>query len=59
MVQGTATTKTRSARSRSMWRQNAATRPPLVKSAVMPMIGTTGSGPTVGTSASGSRSPVP
>ena len=58
-MHGSATTKTRNARAASMWRQKAATRPPLVNSAVMPMIGTTGSGPTVGTSASGRRSPVP
>src|ERR1700730_11829282 len=39
--------------------RKAATRPPLMISAAMPMIGTTGSAPTMGTSTSGMRKPVP
>ena len=47
------------ARRPSIWRKNAATRPVLVNSAEMAMIGTTGSAPTIGTSTSGINAPVP
>ena len=47
------------ARRQSTSRRNANTRPELVSSPEIAMIGTTGSGPRIGTSTSGISAPVP
>ena len=47
------------ARRKSAYLKNAANRLVLVNSAEIAMIGTTGSGPTIGTSTSGINAPVP
>jgi hypothetical protein len=59
MQAGTAVASTSIVRRQSIAARNAATRLALMRNAAIDIIGTTGSGPTIGTSTSGSSNPVP